>query len=75
MMNDSQAPIQFWGEAGNTAVYIHQGLLNEGRKRHDRDGYKVADKMPYGILNECRKPTHDADGNEISYRTSVHNLC
>jgi len=75
MMNDSPAPIQFWGEAGNTAVYLHQGLLNEGRKRNDRDGYKVADETPYEILNEFCKPTHDAVGNKISDQTSLHNLC
>ena len=30
MMIDSQAPIQFWGEAVNTAVYLHQRSPNEG---------------------------------------------
>jgi hypothetical protein len=30
MMVDTQAPIQFWGEAVNTAVYLHQRSPNEG---------------------------------------------
>jgi len=33
MMIDSQAPIQFWGEAVNAAVYLHHGSPNEGLKR------------------------------------------
>jgi len=41
MMIDSQAPIQFWGEAVNTAVYLHQRSPNEGLKRNDRDGYQA----------------------------------
>jgi len=32
MMIDSQASIQFWGEAVNTAVYLHQRSPNEGLK-------------------------------------------
>jgi hypothetical protein len=41
-MIDSQAPIQFWGEAVNNAVYLHQRSPNEGlTKRDDRDGYKA----------------------------------
>jgi len=30
MMIDSQAPLVFWGEAVNTAVYLHQRTPNEG---------------------------------------------
>ena len=41
MMIDSQAPIQFWGEAVNTAVNLHQRSLNEDLKRNDHDGYKA----------------------------------
>jgi len=33
MIIDSQAPIQFWGEAVNTAIYLHQRSPNEGLKR------------------------------------------
>jgi len=39
MMIDSQAPLVFWGEAVNTAVYLHQRTPNEDlTKRDDRDG-------------------------------------
>jgi len=47
MMIDSQAPIQFWGEAANTAVYLHQRSPNEGLKRNDREGYQAPYKMPH----------------------------
>jgi hypothetical protein len=74
MMIDSPAPNQFWGEAVNTAVYLHQRSPNEGLKRNDRDGYKAPYEMPYEMLHGIGKPTHDADGNEISYEASLHNL-
>jgi hypothetical protein len=35
MMIDCQAPIQFWGEAVNTAVYLHQRSPNEGLTKRD----------------------------------------
>jgi hypothetical protein len=41
MMIDSQAPIQFWGEAVNPAVYLHQSSPNEDLKSNDHDGYKA----------------------------------
>jgi hypothetical protein len=66
MMIDSQAPIQFWGEAVNTAVYLHQRSPNEGLKRSDRDGYKVLYETPYEMLHGFGKLMHNADGNEIS---------
>jgi hypothetical protein len=65
MMIDSQAPIQFWGEAVNTAVYLHQRSLNECVKRNDRDGYEAPYEMPYEMLHGFGKPTHDADSNNI----------
>jgi hypothetical protein len=74
MMIDSQAPIQFCGEAVNTAVYLHQRSPNEGFKRNDRDGYQAPYETPYEMLHGFGKPTHDADGNEISYKASLHNL-
>jgi hypothetical protein len=75
IMIDSQAPIQFWGEAVNTAVYLHQRSPNEGLKRNDRDGYQAPYETPYKMLHGFGKPTHDADGNKISYQASLHNLC
>ena len=48
MMIDSQAPVQFWGEAVNTAVYLHQKSPHEGLKvKNDHDGYQVPYKTPY----------------------------
>jgi len=41
MMSDSQAPVQFWGEAVDTAVYLHQRSPNEGLERIDRVGYQA----------------------------------
>jgi len=74
MMIDSQAPIQFWGEAVNTAVYLHQRSPNEGLKRNDHNGCRGSYEMPYKMLHGFGKPTHDAAGNEISYQASLHNL-
>jgi hypothetical protein len=66
MIIDSQAAVQFWGEAVNTAVYLHQRSPNKGRKRNnDHDGYQVPYETPYEMLHGFGKPTHDADGNEI----------
>jgi hypothetical protein len=74
MMIDSQAPIHFWGEAVNSAVYLHQRSPNEGLKRNDCNGSQAPYEMQYEMLHGFSKPTHDADGNEISYKTSLHNL-
>ena len=74
MMIDSQAPIQFWGEAIDTTVYLHQRSPNEGLKRNDRDGYPAWYKTPYKMLHAFGKLTHDAAGNEILYQASLHNL-
>jgi len=74
MMIGSQAPIHFWGEAVNTAVYFHQRSPNEGFKRNDHDGYRALFKTPYKMLDGFGKPTHDADSNKILYQASLHNL-
>jgi hypothetical protein len=75
MMIDSQVPVQFWGEAVNTAVYLHQRSPNEGLKRkNDGDGYQAPYETPYEMLHGFGKPTHNADGNKISYQASLHNL-
>jgi hypothetical protein len=75
MMIDSQAPIQFWGEAVNTAVYLHQRSPNESMRRGDRDGYQAPYATPYEMLHGFGKPSHNANGNKISYQASLHNLC
>jgi len=75
MMIDSQAPVHFWGEAVNTAVYLHQRSPDEGLKRkNDHDGYQAPCETPYKMLHGVGKPTHNADGNEISYQASLFNL-
>jgi hypothetical protein len=74
MMIDSQAPIQFWGEAVNTAVYLHQRSPNEGLKRSDRDGYQAPYEMPYEMLHGFGKPRYNANGNIILYQASLQNL-
>jgi len=52
IMINSQAPIQFWGETVNTAVYLHQRSLNEGLKRkNDHDDYQAPYKTQYKILH------------------------
>jgi hypothetical protein len=75
MIIDSQAPVQFWGEAVNTAVYLHQRSPNEGLKRnHNRDGYQAPYKTPYKMMHGFGKPRQDADGSEILYQAPLHNL-
>jgi len=75
IMIDSQAPIQFWGEAVNTAVYLHQRSPNEALKRkNNNDGFQAPYETPYEMLHRFGKPTHDADGNKILYQASLHNL-
>jgi hypothetical protein len=73
MMIDSLAPTQFWEEAVNIGVYLHQRSRNEGLKRNDRDGYQAPYETPYEMLNGFGKLMHDADGNEISYEATLHN--
>jgi hypothetical protein len=75
MMIDSQAPVQFGGQAVNTAVYLHQRSPNKGLKRKtDRDGYQAPYETPYEILHRFGNPTLNADGNNISYQASLNNL-
>jgi len=78
MILDSQAPLEFWGEAINTAVYLHQRLPNEGlTKRDDLDGYKAPYESPYEMLHLYGKPEYDKppdDSTRISYRAPLHHL-
>jgi hypothetical protein len=74
MIIDSQAPIQFWGEAVNTAVYLHQRSPNEAlRRKNDKACFQAPYEMPYGKVHGVGKPTHNAPSNEISYQASLHN--
>jgi hypothetical protein len=67
MMINSQVPVQFWGEAVNTAVYLHQRSQNEGLKRkNDCHGYQALLETPYKMLHGFGKPTQTADSNKIS---------
>jgi len=75
MMIDSQAPLVFWGEAVNTAVYLHLQTPNEGlTKRDDCDGYHASYQTPYGMLHAFGKPFNDNNGNIISYKAPLHHL-
>jgi hypothetical protein len=75
MTIDSQAPVQFWGEAVNAAVYHHQRSQNESLKRKtDHDGCQAPYETPYEKLHVFGKPTHVADDNKISYQAALHNL-
>jgi len=75
MMIASQAPVRFWGEAVNTAVYLHQRSPMEVMKtQNNSDAYQAPCKMQYEMLHQFGTPTHIADGNEISYRASLHNF-
>jgi len=50
-MIDYQAPLLFWGEAVNTAVYLPQRTPNEGlTKRDDCHGYQAPYPTPYVML-------------------------
>jgi len=74
MMIDSQAPIQFLGEAVITAVYLHQRSPIEGLERSVRDAYQALYETPYEMLHGFGQPTNNAKGNKISYQASLHNL-
>jgi hypothetical protein len=75
MMINSQVPLVFWGEALNTAVYLHQRTPHEGiTNRDDRDGYHGPYPTPYEMLQAFGKPSHNNDGNEISHNAPLHDL-
>jgi len=75
MMIDSQVSLVFWGEAVNTAVYLHQRTPNKGlTKRDDRNGYQAPYPTPYEMLQAFGKPSHDNDGNEMSHKAPLHHL-
>jgi len=60
MILDSQEPHVFWGEAVNTAVYLHQRMPNEElTKRDDRERYKAPYETPHEMLNSYGKPEYD----------------
>jgi len=74
-MIDSQAPLILWGEAVNTAVYLHQRTPNEGlTKRDECDDYKAPFSTPYEMLHAFGKPSHNNDGNEILNKAPLHHL-
>jgi hypothetical protein len=80
MIIDSQVPHIFWGEAVNTAVYLHQQTPNEGlTKRDDRDGYKAPYETPFEMLHSYGKPEYDTPPEDctrkmICYKASLHHL-
>jgi len=75
LMIDSKASLQFWGDAVNTAVYLHQRSLNEGQiMLDDRDSYKAPYETPYKMLHAFGKTTHDDAADKISYKAPIHPL-
>jgi len=78
MILDSQAPLEVWGEAINTAVYLHHRMPNEGlTKRDDSDGYKAPYETPYEMLqsygkHESEKPLDDPTRKKISYKAPLN---
>jgi len=74
MMIDFQARLVFWGEAVNTAVYLHQQTPKEGlTKRDDGDGYQAPYPTPYEMLHAFGKPSHN-NSNKISYKAPLDHL-
>jgi len=75
MMIHSQAHIQFWGEAVNTAVYLHQRSPNDGLKtNNDNDIYQAPYETQYEMLHGFGEPMHDAARDNNSYQAPLHNL-
>jgi len=80
MILDTQAPLEFWGEAINTAVYLHQRLPNEGlTEGDDRDGYKAPYVTLYEMLHSYGQPEYDKPPDDptrmtISNRAPLHHL-
>jgi len=78
---DSQALLEFWGEAVNPAVYLHQRMANEGLTRSDdRDGFKAPYNTPYEMLHsygkpEFDKPLDDPTCKRINYSAPLRHLC
>jgi hypothetical protein len=73
-MIDSQMPLDFWGEANNSAVYLHQRSPNEGpTHRGHRDRYQAPYSTPYKMLQAVAKRSHNNDDNEIMYQAPCHN--
>jgi hypothetical protein len=72
MIIDSQAPLGFWGEEVNRAVYLCQQTPKEDLTNTDgRNGYQTPYATAYQIVQVIGKPAHDNDGNEISYKTPL----
>ena len=60
MILESHAPREFWGEAINTAVYLHQRMPKEVlTKRDNCEGYKAPYETPYEMLHAYDKPEYD----------------
>jgi hypothetical protein len=75
MTLDSQVPHVFWGEAVNTAVYLHQRTRNEGiTRRHHHIGYQAPYSTPYAMLHASGKPSHNNDSNTIPYKAPLQHL-
>jgi hypothetical protein len=72
---DSQAPLVCWGDAVDTAVYLHQRTPNEGlTKTDDHNDYTAPYSTPYEMLHAFGNPSRNNDRNEISYKAPLHHL-
>jgi len=75
MMINSLVPLGYWGEAVNTAVFLHKGSTNEDlTTRADHDGSQISYRTPYDMLHTFGKPSHDKDGNKMSYKAPLQQL-
>jgi len=64
LMIESQAPIQFWGKAVNTASYLRQRTPSAA----------LNGKTPYEVRNRYGKPEKDENGKPIDFKASLHHL-
>lgn len=69
-MIDAQVPVEFSGEAVNTANCLHRLTPNSGLiKRDDRDRCGAPHDIPHETLHAYGKRQRDAKGKDISLRS------
>jgi len=73
IMNDSQVPLEFPGEAINTTKYIHLRTSKAGlMKRHNCTSYQVPYRTAYEMLHAFDVLPQFNGRNKILYKTPVH---
>ena len=79
-MTDSQVPIEHWGWAVHTAVYLHRRTPNESlclNQQTPNESLHLEKRQhttPYEMLYNYGKPTHTTDKILISYAPPLHHL-